>query len=77
MTIHYRAFYPAVEAALVTNADAKRFPLRDTAHKAAEDARRFWHTQGEKIVPYQIGPDGKVTELQVRTYLETEVVESP
>lgn len=69
----YRSFYPAVEAALVTNADAKRFPLRDTAHKAAEDARMYWHKEGQHIVPYRID-NGAVTELTVRVHRVMEVV---
>lgn len=69
----YRSFYQNVEPALVINADPKRFPLRSDKHTAAEDARRFWHTQGEVIVPYRIQGEA-VTELTVRTRTVLEVV---
>lgn len=69
----YRSFYPAASPELVVHADAKRFPLRGSAYKAAEDARDFWHKEGEHTVPYRIDADGTVTELTARVRRVVEV----
>lgn len=69
----YRSFYPAASPELVVHADAKRFPLRKSAHKAPADARMYWHREGEHIVPYQIDADGTVTQLEARVRRVVEV----
>lgn len=69
----YRSFYPAASPDLVVNADAKRFPLRESKEEAAKDGRRYWHVEGYHLVPYQIDADGTVTQLEARVRRVVEV----
>lgn len=72
MTTTYRAFYPGVEDSLVMDASTKRFPIRESAHLAAKDARDHWHKEGEHIVPYRI-EGASVVQLEARVHRVVEV----